>query len=198
MAIITKSFNADEKSWQTDFYVNLFGEGLEGITIDRNTDGYTRGIIFEQKTNIQSYGESKALGQALIYLTRFNRDGVPVPAKICLVGQEEQKCYIYNTENYLEIINDIPQYANLKASEGIPGFSAGARSELIKFDMETAKGMHDILKFVEQVPKTVKVNIDVHNVYGWSNYYYDHATEYKQKPETKKFLEKLRNHIGAL
>ena len=80
------------------------------IKVDRSTDGYTKGIIFEHKTNIQSYGESKALGQALIYLTRFNRDGIPVPAKICLVGQEEQKCYIYNTEDYMNIINNIPEY----------------------------------------------------------------------------------------
>lgn len=198
MAIITKSFSADEKSWQTDFYVNLFGEDLEGITIDRSTDGYTRGILFEQKINIQSYGESKALGQALIYLTRFNRDGIPVPAKICLVGQEDKKCYIYDTKNYMPIINNIPRYANMKASDGIPGFSAGARSELINFDMETAKGMQQILHFVERVPETVKVDINVHNVYGWANYYYEHATEYKQKPEKKKFFEELRNPIGTL
>lgn len=162
------------------------------------TDGYTRGIIFEQKNNIQSYGESKALSQALIYLARFNRDGIPVPAKICLVGQEEKKCYIYDTKNYMSFVNNIPKYANMKASDGIPGFSAGARSELILFDMETARGMQDILNFVERVPETVKVDIDVHNVYGWANYYYDHAAEYKQKPEKKKFFEELRNPLGTL
>ena len=198
MAIITKSFNADEKSWQTDFYVNLFGDELEGVTIDRSTDGYTRGIIFEQKTNIQSYGESKALGQALIYLARFNRDGIPVPAKICLVGQEDKKCYIYDTKNYMDIVNNIPKYANMKASDGIYGFIAGARSELIPFDMDTTKGMQGIFKFVQRAPETVKVDINVNNVYGWANYYYDHATEYKQKPEKKKFFEELRKPVGTL
>jgi len=198
MALITKSFVADEKSWQMVFYMNLFGENLEGITIDRSTDGYTRGIIFEHKNNIQSYGESKALGQALIYLARFNRDGVPVPAKICLVGQEDKKCYIYDTKNYMNIVNDISKYANIKASDGIPGFSAGARSELIPFDMETARGMQKILNFVQRVPETVKVDINVHNVYGWATYYYDHATEYRQKPEKKKFFEELRNPLGTL
>lgn len=198
MAIITKSFGADEKSWQMSFYKNLFGENLDGISIDRSTDGYTHGIIFEQKTNIQSYGESKALGQALIYLTRFNRDGIPVPAKICLVGQEDKKCYIYETKNYMSIINNIPKYANMKASDGIPGFSAGARSELITFDMETVKGMQDILNFIERIPETVKVDIDAHNVYGWATYYYDHAAEFKQKAEKKKFFEELRNPSGTL
>lgn len=198
MATITKSFSADEKSWQMDFYNNLFGDNLEGITIDRSTDGYTRGIIFEHKTNVQSYGESKALGQALIYLARFNRDGVPVPAKICLVGQEDKKCYIYDTQNYISFVNNITKYANLKASDGIPGFSAGARSELIEFDLDTAKGMQNILKFVERAPETVKVDINVHNVYGWATYYYDHAVEYKQKPEKKKFFEELRKPVGTL
>ena len=198
MALITKTFSADEKSWQTEFYKHLFGEDLMGITIDRSTDGYTRGIIFEQKTNLQSYGESKALGQALIYLSRFNRDGVPVPAKICLVGQEDKKCYMYNTQNYMQIIADIPKYANMKASDGIPGFVAGAPNKIITFDMETARGMQDILNFVSLPPETVKVDINVHNVYGWAMYYYDHATEFKQKAEKKKFFEELRNPVGTL
>lgn len=199
MALITKSFASDEKTWQNEFYSNLFGDDFDGITIDRSTDGYTRGILFEHKTNIQSYGESKALGQALIYLARFNRDGVPVPAKICLVGQEEQKCYVYDTENYMSIVGDIPKYANMKASDGIPGFSAGARTELICFDMRNPlRGMLPVLEFVRRAPQTVKVEINSHNVYGWANFYYDHASEYKQKPEKKKFFEELRRPTGTL
>ena len=199
MAVIAKLFDSDEKTWQGEFYRNLFGDEYDGITVDRSTDGYTRGILFEHKTNIQSYGESKALGQALIYLTRFNRDGIPVPAKICLVGQEEQKCYIYDTANYMHVVNDIPKYANMKASDGIPGFSAGSRTELISFDMNNPlRGMLDVLKFVQQAPQTVKVDINVHNVYGWANYYYEHAAEYKQKPEKKKFFEELRAPSGTL
>ena len=199
MAVIAKLFNSDEKTWQGEFYHNLFGNDYDGITIDRSTDGYTRGILFEHKANIQSYGESKALGQTLIYLTRFNRDGIPVPAKICLVGQEEQKCYIYDTANYMHIVNNIPKYANMKASDGIPGFSAGSRSDLISFDMNNPlRGMLDLLKFVQQAPQTVKVDINVHNVYGWANYYYDHATEYKQKPEKKRFFDELRHPVGTI
>ena len=73
MAVITKLFNSDEKTWQGEFYRNLFGDDYEGISVDRSTDGYTRGILFEHKTNIQSYGESKALGQALIYPELFTQ-----------------------------------------------------------------------------------------------------------------------------
>lgn len=199
MAVITKTISADERTWQAEFYKTLFGEDSEDIKIDRSTDGYTKGILFEHKTNIRSYGESKALGQALIYLTRFNRDGVPVPAKICLVGQEEQKCYIYDTQNYMHIVGDIPKYANMKASDGIPGFTAGVRSDIISFDMANPlRGMQALLTFVQMAPQTVKVDINVHNVYGWASYYYDHAAEYKQKPEKKKFFEELRDPKGTL
>lgn len=199
MAVITKTISADERTWQAEFYKTLFGEDSEDIKIDRSTDGYTKGILFEHKTNIRSYGESKALGQALIYLARFNRDGVPVPAKICLVGQEEQKCYIYDTQNYMHIVGDIPKYANMKASDGIPGFTAGVRSDIISFDMANPlRGMQALLAFVQQAPQTVKVDINVHNVYGWASYYYDHAAEYKQKPEKKKFFEELRDPKGTL
>lgn len=199
MAVITKTITADERTWQAEFYKTLFGEDTEELKIDRSTDGYTRGILFEHKTNIRSYGESKALGQALIYLTRFNRDGVPVPAKICLVGQEEQKCYIYDTQNYIHIVGDIPKYANMKASDGIPGFTAGARSDIISFDMSSPLlGMQALFAFVQQAPQTVRVDINVHNVYGWASYYYDHAAEYKQKPEKQKFFEELRDPKGAL
>ena len=198
MAIISKQFVSDEKTWQMEFYRVLFGDNLDGISIDRSTDGYTRGILFEHKTNIQSYGESKALSQALIYLARFNRDGVPVPAIICLVGQEEQKCYIYETKHYMSYINDIPKYANMKASDGILGFSAGARTELIPFDITSLPGMLPVLDFVRKPPQNVKVDINVHNVYGWATYYYDHAAEYKQKPEKKKFFEELRSPKGTL
>ena len=194
MAVISTSITTDEITWQKEFYKILFGEDSEEIIIDRNTDGYTRGIIFEHKTNIQSYGESKALSQALIYLTRFNRDGVPVPAKICLVGQEEQKCYIYDTINYIDIINDIEKYANIKASEGIPGFVAGARSGTISFNLSNPLlGMQEILKFVQKRPETVKININFNNVYGWSGFYYSNARIYNQKPEKKAFFNELKN-----
>ena len=199
MATITGIVSADERTWQGKFYEQLFGSDYENyVSVDRSTDGHTTGILFEHKQNVRSYGENKALGQALIYLTRFNRDGVPVPAKICLVGQDEQKCYVYDTANYMNIVNDIEKYANLKASDSIAGFTAGAPSQIIDFDMSSAIGMQAVMQFVQQAPQTVKVDITVHNVYGWSGFYYDNAPEYNQKPEKKKFFDELRNPVGTL
>ena len=197
MATIGILASADEKTWQTKFYETIFSDSNE-VSVDRSTDGYTRGILFEQKQNVTSYGRSKTLGQALIYLSRFSRDGIPVPAKICLVSQDEQKCYIYDTDNYIDYANGIEKYANLKASDGIPGFEAGLVSEIITFDISNAAKCKDLLDFVQKAPKTVKVTITEHNVYGWSGFYYDHATEYKQKPEKKAFFAELRNPVGTL
>lgn len=200
MAKITQTISSDEKTYQVKFYESIFGENnLKGnISIDRSTDGYTKGIIFEHKTNVKSYGQSKALSQALIYLTRFNRDGIPVPAKICLVSQNEGKCYIYNTKNYIKYIEDIEMYANMKASEGIPGFEAGAASQIIDFDINSFTGMKKLGEFVQKEPEYVKIHINVHNVYGWSGFYYENAYKYKQKPEKKLFFKELRNPVGTL
>lgn len=184
---------SDEKSWQMNFYKTLFGSEIDTINIERGTDGYTKGILFEHKQNVTSYGKGKALSQALIYLARFNRDGIPVPAKICLVSQNEQKCYIYNSKDYLDYINNIEEYANLKASDGIPNFTAGVCIEEISFDLSSIISLQPLLQFVQQPPKVVKVNITKHNVYGWSTFYYDHALEYKQQPEKKEFFLELKN-----
>ena len=56
----------------------------------------------------------------------------------------------------------------------------------------------ELLEFVQEPPSCVKVNINVHNVYGWSTFYYNNASYYKQKPEKKSFFEELRNPIGTL
>ena len=51
MALIGNVVSADEKTWQMKFYETIFGSPDE-ITVDRSTDGYTKGIIFEHKQNV--------------------------------------------------------------------------------------------------------------------------------------------------
>lgn len=200
MPTITTTVKSDEKTYQIRFYESLFGvDNLDGnISIDRNTDGYTEGIIFEHKTNVTAYGRSKALSQALIYLTRFNADGHPVPGKIMLVCQDNQIGYLYNANEYADIINDIPTYGQMKASVGINDFVERSAPELIRFDMGSASEMQKMLSEVQKEPTFVKVEINVHNVYGWSNYYYKNADKHGQKPEKKKFFEELRNPKATL
>lgn len=192
------TIQTDEVSFQANFYSQIFPNGLDDITIAKSTDGYTNNIIFEHKQNITSYGKGKALSQALIYLARFNRDGIPIPAKICLVSQDEGKCFIYDTINYVDFINDIESYANLKASEGILNFKAGNTSEIIEFNLAHEKGKKAIKEFVKEPRHNVKIDINEHNVYGWANFYYENATNFKQKPEKKAFFDELRNPKGTL
>ncbi len=189
----------DEITYQDYFYEKIFGEDFN-INRDRSTDGYTEGVLFEHKLNVTSYGEAKALSQAIIYLTRFNRDGVPVPRYVCLVSQEEERCFIYDMENYVTFINDIESYAHLKASEGIPGFhnNVGKRHKTISYSLNSFATIKELSSFLEQPPQNIKVNINEHNVYGWATFYYENALAYKQKPEKKAFFNELRNPVGTL
>ncbi|MCR2060701.1 hypothetical protein [Campylobacter helveticus] len=192
------TIQTDEVSFQVNFYTQIFPNGLYDVNISKNTDGYTNNIIFEHKQNVTSYGKAKALSQALIYLARFNRDGVPIPAKICLVSQDENRCFIYDAIDYIKIINDIENYANLKASDGIADFKANEPSEIIEFDLSYEKGKKAIKEFVREQRHNVKININEHNVYGWANFYYENALNFKQKPEKKAFFAELKEPKGTL
>lgn len=77
MAEIKNIITTDEKTFQLRFYEAVYGDDYAAIvTIDRSTDGYTEGVLFEHKQNLIAYGRAKALSQALIYLARFNVDGM--------------------------------------------------------------------------------------------------------------------------
>ncbi len=189
MAIkINNSFFTDEVTYQTIFYEKLFGDDFE-VNIDRNTDGYIDGTIFEHKQNVMSYGRSKALSQALIYLVRFNRDGIPVPKNIMLVSQDEKKVYLYDANDYSDIINNIPQYSTLQASQGIIGFKERKDPQIIKYDLDNLSKSLDLLNILKRTPEYVKVDINIHNVFGWSLYFYANAS----KPKKVEFFKEIRN-----
>lgn len=193
MAIIHNNIQADETTFQYSFYEALLGDSIE-VHIDRSTDGYIDGTIFEHKLNVTSYGKSKALSQALIYLARFNRDGLPVPKNIMLVSQEEGKVYLYNANDYIDIINNIPEYATLQASNGIEGFTATTQPEIFDFDLNNQQKSFDLISKLRENPEYVRIDINVHNVYGWSNYFYSIA----RKPKKVEFFKELRNPRNEL
>lgn len=189
MAIkVNNSFYTDEVTYQNLFYEKLFGDDFE-VNIDRNTDGYIDGTIFEHKQNVMSYGRSKALSQALIYLVRFNRDGIPVPKNIMLVSQDEKKVYLYDANDYSDIINNIPKYSTMQASQGIIDFKERKDPQIIKYDLENSSKNLDLLNTVYKTPEYVKVDINIHNVFGWSLYFYDNAS----KPKKVEFFKEIRN-----
>lgn len=191
----------DEKTYQEEFYYMLFDEEwINIISISRNTDGFTKGILFEHKKNINSYGHAKALGQALIYLARFNRDGIPVPRYTCLVSQEEETCYFYDNNFYLDYINDIESYAQIAASKGISKLDSVIDESLVKilkYDYEEYDTIKTLANYINKIDNHyVKVDINSFNVVGWSKYYYNHCGRGKQKKIN--FFKELRNPVGIL
>ena len=168
MPKISRTINSDENTYQIEFYKQLFGDDYyEKVSINRSTDGYIDGTIFEHKNNVKSYGMAKALSQALIYLCRFNRDGIPVPKNIMLVSQEEEIVYLFNANDYVKIINNISKYANVQASQGIPNFKILKNPEVIEYKFN-ASGLSNLLRILSREPEYVKVDISIDNVYGWS------------------------------
>lgn len=190
---IDRSFLVDEVTYQMLFYSTMIPDNVK-LNIDRSTDGYTNGIIFEHKLNVKGYGMSKALSQALIYLSRFNRDGIPVPSKIMLVSQDENKVYMYDANNYIDIINDIPKYATLQASRGIDDFSQREEPIVIDYNLKNAASCMKLINIINEEPSYVKVDINIHNVYGWASYFYTHA----EKPKKNEFFKEIRNPQNTL
>ncbi len=193
MAIkIVNPLMVDEVTYQTRFYDEVFNDKRfddAELHLDRSTDGYIDGTIFEHKQNVTSYGRSKALSQALIYLSRFNRDGVPVPKNIMLVSQDEEKVYLYDANDYLGIINDIPTYATLPASTGIEGFKEKSAPKEISYKLGQKRGCKDLQDILSAQAEYIKVEITTHNVYGWSQYFYKSS----QKPKKVEFFKELKN-----
>ena len=199
MVNMINTFAVDEKTFQIRFYEAVLGPEFDKtVTIDRSTDGYTEGILFEHKQNLITYGRGKALSQALIYLARFNVDGLPVSGRIALVDHEGRKMYVYDVNDYTDIINDTQKYAKMKASLGIEGFMERKSPKIIAFNMESAAGMRPVYEEMLMPATYAKVDIDKHNVYGWANYYYQHATQHVQKPKKKAFFDELKNPCGTL
>ena len=216
----------DELTHQYIWYQKILGpkKVQQFIAFDHNTDGYTKnyGILFEHKDNLQAYGESKALSQALLYLVQFNLNGMPIPAKIMLVDQTNCEVHIHNTEDYKEIVNDIDKYASMRASKGIDGFVLKNEPKIIKYDFEDNETIYNLAMMIKGNPEFCKVDITTKNVYGWANYYYKNAEAevpcynekgeplkypdgkyktkklYNQKAEKKAFFSELRHPVGTL
>ena len=164
----------DERSYQEIFYEKVFGKNWRTkIHLDRSTDGYLSGILFEHKKNVKSYGLARALGQALIYLSRFNRDGVPVPRYTCLVSQDEEICYFIDNHYYIDYINDIENNAQRIASAGIPQLletDPESITTIFPYSLTDTSNLDTF--FRKNDDYFVKVDISVENVVGWSHYYY--------------------------
>lgn len=190
MEVRTTEIN--EKDFQLLFYQSIFGDNWRlKVWIDRETDGHMGGILFEHKKNLTSYGIPKALGQALIYLSRFNRDGIPVPRYTCLVSQDEGFVIFIDNNYYVDYINDIKNNAYLIASRGIPSLLELNHASIID-KLSFSLDSNPLYKYlIAHDNDFVKVSINEDNVVGWARYYYNHCLSRKAKKI--KLFEELRN-----
>ena len=100
-------------------------------------------------------------------------DGVPIPAKICIVGQEEKKVYVYDTNDYMDIIEDMDTYVSMSPTKGIDGFVEKNSPRIISFDISNVADSSELYDFIRGTKGQVKVHITDRNVWGWSKYYYN-------------------------
>ena len=62
--------------------------------------------------------------------------------------------------------------------------------------MGNVAGMQQVYEEVSKPATFTKVDITVHNVYGWAHYYYQHAAQHGQQAKKKAFFEDLKTLAG--
>lgn len=158
----------------TDFKISA------DVELTYNTDGVYRGTLFEFKLTISDI--NKILFQAIKYLSHRRIKGDPIPAQILLVALNEEKAYLFNSEDFLSYIEE--PYAGA-ASKNNADFTTKARPE--KIDYSNLSGLRRITEILE-VEKYTKIHIDLFDVVGWGNRFY------QENPSANKirFFNELR------
>ena len=174
----SKNSFSSEREGQISFFNDLRID--TDVELTHNTDGVYKGTLFEFKLTISDI--NKALFQAIKYLSHRRIKGEPVPAQILLVALNEERAYLFNSEDFLSDI-EIP-YAGA-ASKNNAYFSTKTRPE--KIDYSNLSGLTRITKILG-TEKYTKVNIDLFDVVGWANrFYQENPTANKIK-----FFKELR------
>lgn len=158
----------NEKQGQEQFYLVYLPMVDPTLTKDQilndYTDGVVRGNILEFKLQISNLNST--LFQAIKYLSVMRIKGKPVPKNILLVSLNDDKCYVYDSGNYL---SDIEQVYIGGASKCNSSFVGGKPLQTI--DMTTAIGQSQIISLLKQDLYT-KINIDVNCIVGWAEHFY--------------------------
>lgn len=169
----------NEKQGQDQFYLVYMPMVDKTLTEDQilndYTDGVVRGNILEFKLQISNLNST--LFQALKYLSVMRIKGKPVPKNILLVSLNDDKCYVYDSGNYL---SDIEQVYIGGASTNNASFVGG--NPLQTIDMSSMAGQSQIINLLKQENYT-KINIDVNCIVGWAEHFYRINTGVKVRKE---------------
>lgn len=109
---------------------------------------------------------NSTLMQAIKYLSVMRIKGKPVPKNILLISLNDDKCYVYDSGNYL---SDIEQVYIGGASTNNSSFIGG--KPIQEIDMTSMAGQEQIISLLKQENYT-KINIDVNCIVGWAERFY--------------------------
>lgn len=170
-----KNYN-NETEGQLDFYNKFLKRIDKLLTLDEilsdNNDGVLNGNLIEFKLNINDL--NSVLFQSIKYLSAMRVKGKSIPANIVLISLNNDKTYIYNSEDYLQ---DIEKTYVGAASKNNTGFVANTIPQQLDFSiMDEAEELIKILKS----KKYTKINIDENCIIGWAIRYYT------EQPNAKK------------
>lgn len=176
-----------EREGQIEFFRKF---GITDTELSNNTDGIYNGNIFEFKPNINNI--NTALFQALKYLNHMRIKGVSIPANILLVDLNQEIAYLFNSQDFANKYINCPPFIGA-ASKGNDEFSTAIKPEVIKYNKPA--GIQRITELI-QTNNFTKVTIDIYDVVGWSDRFYDEnprATKIKLFEELlePKYFKKL-------
>ncbi len=165
-----------ELQLQSDFFATYLPRVDKSLTIEEiqtnYTDGVVNGNILEFKTTIND--RNAVLFQTIKYLSSMRIKGCPIPANILLVSCNNKQVYCYDSESYLD---DIEQVYVGAASKDNSGFICNAAIEEIDFSKQ--QGQERIVALLRTNNYT-KIHIDENCIVGWAKRYYD------EKPSARK------------
>lgn len=128
------------------------------------TDGVVNGNIIEFKRNLDSL--NSALLQAIKCLSSMRMKGKSIPHNIILVSLNDNKVYVYNSQDYL---SDIETIYTGSASRNNKAFECGQPFETLNLDSSI-----DEEKLIEilRTNQYIKIHIDENCIVGWAVRYY--------------------------
>lgn len=159
---------SNEKQGQENFYLVYIPLVDPTLTKDQilndYTDGVVNGNILEFKLQISNLNST--LFQAIKYLSVMRIKGKPVPKNILLVSLNDEKCYRYDSLDYLD---DIQKVYIGGASTNNNSFVGNPPLETI--DLSAQVGQARVIALLRE-NKFTKIDIDVNCIVGWAEHFY--------------------------
>lgn len=128
------------------------------------SDGVVNGNIVEFKVHIDSL--NSVLFQAVKYLSSMRIKGKAIPRNIILVSLNDNKAYIYSSQDYLSNIETV--YIG-GASRDNRAFECGQPLEILNLDSPIDE---DKLIGILRTKEYTKIHIDENCIVGWATRYY--------------------------